>query len=232
MNFSFAIIGLLLSFVLTQIIILVVDLWQVRLIKKSADSEASKDYHNYYELKWRINLFISIATVATIIISYFGFSFQSISSDAIRELRNKQATLDSVIQSSTDTISTLISEQEAMTQQLQNAQLSISGVQTQITSIQSKNIRKWEFHILPKVKTNINVGNRTDTIYFKNLRLVNGAPLPVFETSPIVNLIRDDKINWLFSHVATTNEYFVVQQGGDLKTDFNLTEIGIWILFQ
>lgn len=228
------IIGLLIvGFLTALIIVFIVDIKQLRRLNKLIYSyEPVLSVEKYHELKWRIDLFISIASVASIMIGYLGVSFKNITEGQISRIETRVGKLDSILASREMIIDSLDQIANSINVKYNRFGKRIGTIQGQVENLNEANLRKWEFSIIPDVPVQINSRKLVDTIYFKDIALLDGSKLPEFKTIPIVNIIKNEKVNWLFNHVETTKDFFVVKQSGTIDNNFKINSIDIWMLIK
>jgi hypothetical protein len=225
--------ALLIGLIVSLILILVIDTIQIGKLKKLIYTEQSGiSIEKYHELKWRINLFISITTSLAIALGFIGFSVKNIMSEEINLLQTKINHVDSLIANATYGINTIDANANSLNTKFISINKQLHQLGNDILNLQSTNLRKWEFQIITDIPIKLNANKLIDTIYFSQIRLADGNKLPAFNKPPLVNLIRNEKIDWLLFHTKTTEKYFILEETGSAPANFVVKDIDIWIMFK
>ncbi|MCO6494488.1 MAG: hypothetical protein J5I91_02265 [Bacteroidetes bacterium] len=220
------------AFLSSITILIVVDLFQLRAIKRlDLTQTESVSIDKYHELKWRLNLFLSVVTIVTVLLGFLGWSLRDATNTEIANMEDTLNSYSDSIKQSRETLINLESRVLSIQTQIDNANLSIGRVNESIRAVRQQNIQKWEFQIMENVPVYISSSHMIDTVYFKNLKTSDGRPVPTFEEIPLVNVIKNDKTNFLLFHTGTTREYFIIEQRGNIKGQ-ELKSIDIWIMFK
>lgn len=224
---------LMIAFLACIIILIVVDILHLKSLKKiiKKDNE-TVSIDKYYELKWRINLFLSITTIVAVVLGFLGFSVKKITTDQYNELNTQIEAIADSIKNRELLIDELTQRLSLTSDKASASAAMLDKINNSVMEIQRNNIQKWEFQFIENVEVDINSQKQVDTIYFKDLKTSDGRKIPEFKETPLVNLIDNDKTNWLLRHTYTHPEYFVIEQRGSVDDNFVLENIDIWILFK
>lgn len=129
---NYYIIGLAAICILILILILLVDLWKIKEIKDKFSLNGPINSDKYYELKWRINLLLSITTIAALSLGIIGYSFRT-------DLTNKILDLTTLTNGLQDSIQNFESKLSDMSVELGEKEKQVADLNEDIKIISAKN---------------------------------------------------------------------------------------------
>lgn len=203
------------------LLFLVVDFIKFRSLKKSIENKnIPENLHidKYYELKWRINTLLTLVTIIGVMLGYLGIDIKSeitkefeYYNTKIRnldsltnELENKIAKTDSVRNS----IDSIFSDQVKKVNHFENK---IDKTEREIEKIQNANLKQSQVYIVTGIPiTIIGEDNAEQPVYYKDLKINTGQPLPPFKNPPVLHLLINEKNVENIRIIENTKDYFKI----------------------
>ena len=249
-------------FISILVVLIIILLWDGYLVRKARrhEGEGGSDRADdrYFELKWRINLFISTTTVVAVVLSYLGVSVSNIVGSKIEGIQEKLALLDtSSINLALTNVADLSNITVELDKRVKTQKTEVSSISSDIAKVRATKLFNSDINIVKNINLkvaelseNLNrinpesipyITNAVDTIYFESLRFVDGTVFPELKQEPLIQII-DNKITpsetrWTTSIDIVTKQYFVVRQqfipipGKNYSEKFVARSISIMVFF-
>jgi hypothetical protein len=208
----------MIGFVVTLLImILGVSIWNFKTLhdmkKLTQKNEISTADSRYYELKYNIQFLVGMSTILIAIVGSLGYSsFKNVESQisesakkSIEPLMIKVDSISNHLIIKTEVIKGLDSSINSISKSAEKIESAINKVQlleTKINKINSRNILKQNYYIIPSIEIDLSKPG-VKTIFYKNLVTNNGDRLPTFKSPPLVFGTQDLNSAFMIFNVTT-----------------------------
>jgi len=208
---------------------------KIRSLLSKHKNSTESGFDKYLDLKYQIQLIITIGAILSFLIGYLGFdtreSLLKQSTEGIEEisiLKNQRDSTQKLLDSTVSNVKFLnLFIEEVFKVKIPHLEKSLSSINTD-ASILKNEIKKLSKEIsLPKIyifedMKLISNGNQQKTVYFSSLpKATNGQILPTFKTAPsisvpfkgsVVRILKVTKDYFVYEHAmnianATTDKY-------------------------
>lgn len=193
-----------------------------KLIKKFSENKQSIfNDEKYFELKFRIQLIITTATIIMIIGGFIGFnSLKNIKdnlSTEINQYRLNFRIYDSTLLSYKKQIAKLDTKRLLIEEALTTSSGETDGLKIELIEIKKKYSQKIKTYIIKDIEFEREfVGEKT--IYYRDIETIEGNELPKFSKPPILNIL-DYGLNEIHI-VDNTIDYFKFMISGYFAIEF------------
>jgi|GEM_PF-3998068 len=191
------------------IILLLVDTWNGRKIKKLLTEETALSTDKYFELKWRINLIISFTTIAGIIIGFWGYNYQSQISRQLTLLESKTQNIEELTNNLEEEYAALLEKGDLIEKEFDEFDSNIGQVKNEIGRVRNENLRQSQLYIVSDIDILIDSITGRQRFYFVDLKPNNRKKLPIFYDPPVVDIIENEKESSM-KIIDVTNRYFEI----------------------
>jgi hypothetical protein len=205
------------------------NIYSLNTIRKLSRNHASNIQDaKYYELKFNIQFLIAFFTVIVTIFSALGYNSLT---NAKEEVKNNLNDAMDSIRTRLDRIQPELVRAENIISDYKKLNDDLQKLQNNIKQINSKNILKQSYYVVPSVKYKLDDPKKDEfkLIEFRNLRTHSGDRLPTFNSPPMIIPVPAVTI-----YDITTTSFKVSVYGGQLMSEENIlsgtTEFSLLVL--
>lgn len=203
--------------VVLAIIILGVSVWNFKTLhdlkKLAQKNEASTADSRYYELKYNIQFLVGMSTILIAIVGSLGYnSFKNvenqISESTKQSIKPITSKLDSISvdlrikAEATKGLDGKINTISKNADRIENAINEVQLLEAKINKINSRNILKQNYYIIPSIAIDLSKPG-VKTIFYKDLISNNGDKLPVFKSPPLIFGTQDLNSVFMIFNITT-----------------------------